>query len=424
MALFFTGCVRTYNVRLQPVKQGVKRGDIPGAVSRLKKTGLKEQEKNRLLYHLEAGLLYHLAGEYSRSNYFLERAEWISDELYTRSITSEAASLAVSDNLLPYRGEFYDYLFINYYKLLNYLHLGSLENALVEVRRINHKLTLFEKEFAFLHYLTAMLYHFNGQTSSAFIEYKKAYEAYKKKVKKGIPFPLQLKKDISVFYRETKFSRCSEFPPEFLKYYKPPSDYGTVVFLVETNFVPYKYEERIDMAISQELKEKHSRKLSDVYYLSVALPEYAAPESAITSAVLNLGGQQKDMELVEDIGGRVIKHFNEEKAKIIARAIARAVTKYITYKSVKGKSDEDPLRRVLGTAVNIMGSVTERADTRSWLLLPNKIWLSRRYLKPGSYEFNIQLKPLSGSIIRTEKKTFTIKKGELKFIVLREFCQG
>jgi len=69
---------------------------------------------------MEAGLLYHLAGRYAESNRFLENAEWISDELYTRSISKEAATLVTSDNILPYRGEYYEYLFTNYYKLLNY----------------------------------------------------------------------------------------------------------------------------------------------------------------------------------------------------------------------------------------------------------------------------------------------------------------
>ena len=81
--LSLSGCYKTYNQRLVPVKNNIAAGDYEKALSSLEKSGLSQQSKNRLLYHLEAGLLYHLAGEYEQSNRFLENAEWISDELYT-----------------------------------------------------------------------------------------------------------------------------------------------------------------------------------------------------------------------------------------------------------------------------------------------------------------------------------------------------
>ena len=202
LVLFLPGCYKTYNQRLLPVKSNVAEGDYEKALSSLKKSGLSKQSKNRLLYHLEAGLLYHLAGEYEQSNHFLENAEWISDELYTKSITGEAASLVTSDMMLPYRGEYYEYLFTNYYKLLNYLYLGNLEDALVEVRRINHKLSIFKREDAFMHYITAILYEYNFQDADAFIEYKKAHASYSSTYSRhyGVEYPQQLS-------RESRWSR-------------------------------------------------------------------------------------------------------------------------------------------------------------------------------------------------------------------------
>ncbi|MFW6134341.1 MAG: COG3014 family protein [Elusimicrobiota bacterium] len=430
LLVFLSGCSNlryyflNYNSRIKPVKQEVSTKDYKKALLEFKKTNLNKDKKNRLLYHLEAGLLYHMAGDYDRSNYFLERAEWISDELYTKSLSNEAASLVTSDKVIPYRGEYYEYLFTNYYKLLNYLHLGNLEDALVEVRRINHKLSLFDQDDAFMHYLTSMLYQYNNQSSDAFIEYKKAYQGYTKKYDKkyNITTPSQIKKDIAVFCRETGFSRCNEFPKRILNSYRPPDKYGSVVFLVETNFIPHLTDKKIEAAIPQKYKRKHKNKLADVYYLTIEMPVYKPRKNWVEEVSLNLAGKSVKMDLVEDLGEIARANLESEESKILAKSMARAVAKYLTYKSVDGgKEEKGLLQRVLKGTVNVLGTATEQADTRSWLTLPDRIFLSRQYLEPGKYSFNLRIKSSKGSDTLTEKEEFTIEQGEIKFIVLRRF---
>ncbi|MFC2091978.1 COG3014 family protein [Elusimicrobiota bacterium] len=413
------------------VKQQIIKSDFNNAINEFEKTGLDKQERNSLLYHLEAGLLYHLAGLYKESNSFLENAEWISDELYTRSLSKEAATLITSDNILPYRGEYYEYLFSNYYKLLNYLYMNNLEDALVEVRRINHKLSLFKQDDAFLHYLTAILYQFNMQDADAFIEYRKAYKAYSQDYESdhGIQMPLQLKKDIAVFCRESSFSRCREFPKSILDINQLPKDYGSVVIILETGFIPDKKEERIEAAIPQDYRKKHPDKLKEVYYLTVAIPAYSPESDFPQEAVIELDGKEYQMDLVEDLSSIARKRLNEKKTGIIAKATARAVTKYVAYKAVRGNSGEQDdgnqesknstLKRLLGTAVNIAGAATEQADTRSWLTLPNRIFLTRYYLGSGSHKFKINIRSSEGNLTTSEVYSFALKKGELKFIILR-----
>ncbi|MFH1414997.1 MAG: hypothetical protein ABIH89_02790 [Elusimicrobiota bacterium] len=416
------GCATTYNQKLSPVKSDIRNRQYDKAVLAFSKTGIPENDKNSLLYHLETGLLYHLAGEYKLSNRFLENAEWISDELYTKSISQETASLVTSDNILPYRGEYFEYLFTNYYKLLNYIYLGNLEDALVEVRRINHKLSLFKKDDAFMHYMTAILYQYNMQDSDAFIEYMKAYKAYRNDYPDlyGTPYPRQLTKDIAVFAHESRFPRVSEFPPEVLSAFTPPAEYGTVVFILETGFIPAKQEVRMDASIPQDYKKKYKNELKDTYFLTVSVPHYLPETESIQSAAVEINGQIYSMDLVEDLGSLARKSLEDKHDKIIAKAIARAVTKYITYRAVKGKGTKDDnsdnLRKILGATVNIFGAATEHADTRSWLTLPNRIFFTRAYLDPGKYSFRMSM----DHPVTSETETFDIKKGELKFIVLRQ----
>ncbi|MEA3506723.1 MAG: hypothetical protein U9R36_04450 [Elusimicrobiota bacterium] len=415
--LFAAGCGGNYNKRMAPVKSGIAAGEYKKALNSYAKTGLNEEEKSKLLYHLEAGILYHLAGDYKQSNYFLERAEWLADELYTKSLAGEAAALMTSDATLSYRGEYYDYLYTNYYKLLNYLSLGEFEDALVEVRRINHKLSLFDKASEpFLHFITALLYDYDEQKSSAFIEYKKAYQTYKEK-------PESLLESIGRFWGRTDFVRMPEIAGSRIKKLRTPVDYGTVIFISETGFVPHKTEKSVEAAIPQKLRKKHSRTLQDVYYLTIAMPEYSPPEEQIEQVTLHLNGEADRLDLGSDISATVLEHFENEQPKILARAVARAVTKYVAYRSVKGDGgDEDggSLRNLLGTSVNILGAATEQADTRSWLTLPGKIFLTRKDLPAGDYSFNMEYHSNRGRKETSGEMEFSLSPGELKFVVIRK----
>ncbi len=420
--LVLPACAKTYPQQMGPVRRDIKSGRVERAFGELESTGLHKRYRDRLLYHLEAGLLYHLAGDYRQSNYFLERAEWISDEMYTRSISAEAAALLSSDLVLPYRGEYFDYLFVNYYKMLNYLYLADLEGALVEVRRINHKLSLFDTDSAFFHYMTAILHEASREVSSAFIEYKKAYESYSGWYSEqlGIGPPRQLKKDIWAFLERTAFVRRNEIPRQAQVPFEIPDSYGQVVFLFETGFVPHKTETEVYMAIPQQQREKYRNQLSDVYHLKVALPEYVEPEERVTAITLNYRGGSAQMELAESPGKLALANFEKMQGSIVARAIARAIAKYVGYRQVRGDPDEDEsgVRGFLAALTNIFGAATERADTRSWLSLPNNIYFARKYLPPGDYGFSALARTSSGRLI-TEEFNFTLREGEIKFITKR-----
>lgn len=90
--------------------------------------------------NLEMGSANHFAGNYRESNQYFENAEYEIEDLYTKSISRAIKSFLVNDNILAYDGEDYEDVYLNAFKTLNYIHLGDLEAALVESRRISYKL--------------------------------------------------------------------------------------------------------------------------------------------------------------------------------------------------------------------------------------------------------------------------------------------
>ena len=76
---------------------------------------------------------------------------------------------------------------INVIKALNYALLQDLSEALVEARKIDHRLNVFDdsvdrdeyREDPFARYLTGVLYEASGDFVNAFIAYRKAEEGYR-----------------------------------------------------------------------------------------------------------------------------------------------------------------------------------------------------------------------------------------------------
>ena len=98
--------------------------------------------KNRVLYGMDRGMTLHLAGDYQQSNAVLERADEEVERLYTRTVRSESAAFLTNDYALPYEGDPYEQVLVNVVKALNYAIMNKWQDALVEARRIDHRLNV------------------------------------------------------------------------------------------------------------------------------------------------------------------------------------------------------------------------------------------------------------------------------------------
>ena len=139
-----------------------------------------------LPYLMELGLVLRQNEEYVRSNEVLEAAEVLVDDLWTKSISTEIFALATSDETIPYGGEAWERILVNFYRALNYIDLDLYEDALVECRKINHKLQVYAdatdesttyQTDAFALYVTAMLFEAGGELDDAWVSLRLADEA-------------------------------------------------------------------------------------------------------------------------------------------------------------------------------------------------------------------------------------------------------
>jgi len=171
------------------IRQEVTRGNYGGALAVLhksKKAGYKGQD--RVVYWMQEGMLRFLAGNFKGAVASLQKAEKRSKELYTKSISKGIKAAFVSNVVKDYPGEDYENVLVNVFKALAYLEMSDLDGAMVEARKINEKLKLYNTRYkkknvynqdAFAHWLMGLLFEMDGSYDDARIAYTKAIEVYK-----------------------------------------------------------------------------------------------------------------------------------------------------------------------------------------------------------------------------------------------------
>ena len=161
------GCV-TYSDEISQMNSLYRNSQYQEALKELEASSLKDN-KNRLLYHMEKGMILERMGDKKKARDLLDKASRISDELYTTSVSKTAASFIVNESTQDYEGESYEKIAVHTIKALSYLENSMYSEARVEARKINNKLyqitqNLGDKhnsyrEDAFARYLAGLICH-------------------------------------------------------------------------------------------------------------------------------------------------------------------------------------------------------------------------------------------------------------------------
>ena len=117
-------------------------------------------------------------------------------------------------------------------------------------------------------------------------------------------------------------------------------------------------------------------------------------------AVFRDGEEVGVTETLADITSMAVQQFEANRPYVLARAIVRRMAKKAITTAAKGaasialeESDAPGWSNILlevgGSATNTVWSAVERADTRQWALLPDKIQVTRLELPAGTHELSL-----------------------------------
>ncbi len=422
--IYSCGAVATRTKFHEPIAEELRSGNYDAAVDKINAARGKNKygEKDRLLYYLDSGMINHYAGYFDTSNVKLSLAEDAAEELFTKSISRAAASMALNDNILEYAGEDHEILYANLIKALNYISLGEFDEAFVEIRRANEKLELLEQKYAlaaeefqagaseeenvnidykaakvrfnndaFARYLSMRMYAAEGKMDDARIDYNWLLDAFRTQ------------------------PHIYDFDPPDVKIASDDRALLSVVGLAGLAPVKEALNLRIrtdkDLDLVQVLYTDSERKnveyghlpipVNADYYFKFAIPKLVPRSSVVSKIEIFIDGKPiGELQLIEDVSRVAGETFKAKSSLIYLRSVARAVTKGLAAHKLKVKADTGGLQGWLKkAAVDVATDISENADLRCARYLPGKVFVGDFEIEPGVYDLAVRIIDWDGAEI-------------------------
>nr|MDK2850315.1 uncharacterized protein [Candidatus Cloacimonadota bacterium] len=402
--------------------QALYQKDIDAALTIVDKPKAYK-DKEKLLYYLDAGMLHHYKGNWEKSNELLQMAEDTIEELYTKSLSRAASSVLLNDNSLEYSGEDYEDVYINVFKALNYLNLGDIEAALVEVRRVDYKLSYLEQKHARIakemnnnedvqveiksgkfrfhssalaRYLSMALYAATGQYDNARIDYE------------NVLFAFQSQPEIYPFQ-----------PPEISQ----PQRNREAQPLRVVSFVnraPYKRAREMHIHTSKDLLLIGSvdedievfpiewKGIEEGYYFKFSIPYLVQRDPRIGRVeAVTSDGKRYRLEKLEDMGLVAQRSFEVKEPMILLKSVTRCILKGLAAQEAKSRANNGS-SSVGGSLISLAADAAilfgEKADLRISQFFPAEAYVAEIPLPDDTDSIRIEYFSPEGFLVYAETR--------------------
>lgn len=428
LQFLLTGCAsnhafHSYTRHHQSIRESLACGDTDTALC-IAQARIETTDKT--LYLEECGRIASLGGNIELSENFYEDAATQIDNEWNRpaiELFETIGAVTVNDNCIPYRAPAYEAIFVHTYQAMNYLESKDIEGAAVEARRAaTQQDQAYDRHFkeiqaaedcaqkqqfkldqdssfakwnnampqvastiqnsfqnALTFYLSGIIWELSGDLDNAFVAYNRANGIYPNNhyVAQNL---IRIGQKIG---RRDEVERLQrDFPG--IPSTQPAANEGRLVVIYEDGCVPQKRQMTIPFLIPNYSNTGGCVIVS--YSLqTIALPFYDC-KCGGCFAPLNVGSNNTiwgTTETICDVRGMAIKALQEQMTPILVRQMARVVTKCVTQNTM---SNIDP---ILGLATQIYNLVSEQADLRSWLTLPEVVQIADFILPEGNYPLTL-----------------------------------
>jgi hypothetical protein len=413
----------------QRLRDALARGDFKAALAR--------HEDDELLRRLDVGIASYYAAQFARSAAVLDSAALLADDRITASLSKDALALVTSDLARPYQPRRTERLFIPYYAMLAYARLEQWDDAAVEARRLSSLLSQYAEDrddrerslHGAMHELAGAVFARAGELEDAAVAHRAAIRL--------LP-PLATPDSTDRDARSVADSARGGGPT------------GEVLVVLERGYVAHRVTETMELDLGG--RDRDSVRVPDGgwdvahrvaqptggptpgatwvpvrrhrvdpdddegdYHMTIAFP-------ALRRSTRPWGGTVRATSATDTAGTTgVVARVDDataadaqrELGSIIARAAARAAAKYAVVKAVRDRKGD-----VAGSLANFGASLLERADVRSWHLLPSELTLVRLRLPAGAQQVTLHIG--AGARARTvEVGTVLVRAGSVTVAPVR-----
>jgi len=431
-SVIIAGCASTRSSLKQyaGIDKKIVQRDFIGAIEQIKSS--KEDyysKKDKVLYYLDIGMLNYYAGNFEKSNEYLEKAEKGIQDNYTKSVSKAALSLLLNDNALDYAGEDYEDIYINVFKAFNYLSLGSFDDAFVEINLINIKLNKLEDKYRKLahelskskdkkgdisagknkfyndvlgRYLSMLIYRAEGKWDDARIDLEKIDEAWHSQPH-IYDFP---KLDLRYYLKQ---SRKVKFNFNAFIGKSPVKRAKTLYIHTEENLLIIATTEQLPEG-QTELEGLHTIPWDGIekgYHFKFQLPYMEKRETNVGSVKIYVDDLPPvQLNKIEDISNVSLETYKVKEPIIFIKTIIRTVAKGLFAKKRKEEIEKEVKNSILSFAARLATDLavdaTENADLRISRFFPGAVLIGEIELEAGTHNIRFEYFSKTGELLFTD----------------------
>jgi len=374
-----------------PVDNMVEDGNFSQSVVLLeKKNKAIYRNKDKVLYFLDKGMLSHYAGNYKESSSLLQDGERAIEANFAVSVSQEIGTFILNDTTREYDGEDYEDIYLNVFNALNYYHQGSMEDSLVEIRRMNNKLQNLSVKYGVLMSKMQKMALENGTeippNKDAPVKFNNSALARYLGMLfyRGVDNMDSARIDqqqLRIAMADAPSIYMNPVPASITDELSIPPDMARLNVIGFTGRSPVKTEEvqRIFLGAA---------------WIKIALPVMTPFSSRVASISVDAdSGESFNLELLENISAVVSATFSQRKSIIYTKSIIRASVKGVTtgalYAAADQSDDNKGIFLLLGLGSQIFAEASEKADIRGARYFPGKAYVGGINLMPGTYSLTV-----------------------------------
>jgi len=414
IAIFLASCASPAKLRDETIGKPVRMGSYSTAISNIEKNKKKlYNSEDAFLFEFDMGVLLHYNQDYEESIKYFARAEQIIEDLYTRSVTNEAAALLTNDNVRPYRSYPFEIQWLHKIQILNYLALGEIDGAVVQSRRALLAIQSLKEDEKFnenaaLQYLIALSFEQQRSKDDARIAYdnaKKLFEnsGHAPKLAKEVPENEQ--EIIVVGYAGTSpILSENKFWGTYaegllLLHYKDASGSSQTITLIAPGLV------------------------SDgkTMTLQFAIPKMVDRISQTTTFSVSIDGNTIRTEPISNTKNSLKKDLENGESAMLLRTATRVILRTVAANKAKEKmvsaAGGGAAGLLLSLGTDVATYAVENADLRLGIAMPLTLQMARIPAEPGKHSVKIEI--LDGYGRKTgsfSEQNINLKKGEKIFL--------
>ncbi|WP_164464991.1 COG3014 family protein [Aeromonas dhakensis] len=364
---------------------------------------------------------------------------------------AQAGSLLTNDQTMVYRAPDYERTMLHHYLALNYLQRGDAEGALVEVRRANQVQeqalkrradevrkakqkseeaeadTATEGEMrqlmsrgapeldrligrvkngfqnAYTFYFSGVLYEAAGDLNDAWVDYQRGYQiAPDNRSLQDALLRLAVLRGAVDEIRETEKKVGRKAPPL-------AKSQGQLVVLFEDGLIPARRELFLPLPIATSG--------GDFRTFTVAIPYYDNRASDTGPLTVSVGKRVEQTSELVRLEALAAKDLQERLPGMLTRQALRLVAKEQVRRTAAKEGGD-----VGNILVGIFNTLSERADTRSWLTLPAQASSWQGMLPAG--DVNLTLSTGIGAGTAQRQLPLTIHQGRTTLVWVQRLGAG